>query len=391
MPDLRLEVIQSIHQVPAAQWDGCAGADNPFVEHRFLATLEDAGCLGPASGWIPQYLIARPSPDADPVGIAPLFVKTDSYGEYIFDWAWAQGAQRAGLPYYPKITVAVPFTPATGPRLLLAEHADRRATVDALAGGAMAVAQRIKASGVHWLFCTETEADALEQRRFLHRRTHQFHWTNAGYRDFEDFLDHLVRKRRKEVRRERRKAQSHGLDIVLKTGAELTEADWRGLERFYDATHAVRPYQRKYLTPQWWRLAPQRLADRAVAVLAYDGGQPVAGSLSMRKGPHLYGRYWGCLRDYDAVHFEACYYRLIEFAIDEGITLFEAGAQGGHKLARGLLPAITHSAHFLTHPGLHEAIGRFVEEESGAVLAEMDAIADLGPFKARPPAEADRK
>ncbi len=377
----RLEVVGSVHQVAEADWDGCAGVDNPFVEHRFLAALEDAGCLGGESGWHPHYVVARLGEDGPVAGIAPAYVKTDSYGEYIFDWGWAQGAQRAGLPYYPKITVAVPFTPATGPRLLVRPDASVDTVRNALIDGTFLLAERIRASGVHWLFCTESEADALSDRGLIWRETYQFHWHNAGYRDFDDFLDRMDRKRRKEVRRERRKAYEHGVDIVLKTGDQMLASDWAALRRFYDATHADRPWQRQYLTPAWWELAHERLADRAVAVLAYDGDEAVAGSLSFRKGPHLYGRYWGALRDLDAVHFEACYYRLVEFAIAEGITLFEAGAQGQHKLRRGFLPHLTHSAHRLTHPGLHDAVARFVREESREVRAEMAMLAERGPFR----------
>lgn len=381
--ELRLEVVGSIHQVPEADWDACAGDDNPFVEHRFLATLEDAGCLEGGSGWHPHYLLVRYGADAPPAGIAPLYVRTDSYGEYIFDWAWAQGAQRAGLAYYPKLTVAVPFTPASGPRLLVRDgpSLDGHGVRDALAGGALVLADRVGASGVHWLFCSDDEAEALTERGYLHRRTYQFHWHNDGYADFDGFLAALQRKRRKEIRRERRKAQEHGLDIVLRTGEALTPADWRALRGFYDATHAARPWQRQYLTRDWWELAGERLAERAVAVLAYDGDIAVAGSLSFRKGPHLYGRYWGALADLDAVHFECCYYRLIEYAIDEGITLFEAGAQGQHKLRRGLMPHLTHSAHRLMHPGLHDAVDGFIQEETRSVRAEVAMLADSGPFK----------
>jgi len=382
--DLRLEVVGSIHQVPQAAWDACAGDDNPFVEHRFLATLEDADCLGGDSGWHPHYLLARSGQDGPIQGIAPAFAKTDSYGEYIFDWGWAQGAQRAGLPYYPKITVAVPFTPASGPRLLVHPDASESDVHDVLAGGALVLAERIQASGVHWLFCTHDQAQALQDRRYLWRRTYQFHWHNHGYRDFDDFLSTMTRKRRKECRRERRKAREQGVTLVLKTGSELTASDWRALHGFYRATHADRPWQRQYLTRSWWELAGERLADRAVAVLAYDGDQAVAGSLSFRKGAHLYGRYWGALRDLDAVHFEACYYRLVEYAIDQGITLFEAGAQGQHKLRRGFLPQLTHSAHRLTHPGLHDAVARFITEETRAVRAEVAALSSEGPFKEDP-------
>ena len=378
---LRLEVVGSVHQVDEAAWDACAGEDNPFVEHRFLALLEDTGCLGPESGWNPHYLCVRQGEGAPIHGIAPLFVKTDSYGEYIFDWAWAQGAQRAGLAYYPKVTVAVPFTPASGPRMLVHPDAPRDRIHDALAGGALVLADRVGATGVHWLFCTDEEARALQDRRYVRRRTYQFHWTNDGYDTFDDFLSSLQRKRRKEIRRERRKAHEHGLDIVLKTGSELTERDWRALHRFYRATHADRPWQRQYLTRAWWQQAGERLGDRVVAVLACDGEDPVAGSLSLRKGRHLYGRYWGALRELDAVHFECCYYRLIEYAIDEGITLFEAGAQGQHKLRRGLLPHLTHSAHRILHPGLHDAVERFIDDETASVLAEVEALRQAGPFK----------
>lgn len=379
--ELRLEVVSSVHQVPEEAWDACIGEDNPFVEHRFLATLEDTGCLGGQSGWHPHYLLVRQGAGSPPAGIAPLYVKTDSYGEYIFDWAWANGAQRAGLDYYPKLTAAVPFTPATGPRLLVRPDVDAGPVRDALAGGALVLADRIGASGVHWLFCTEAEASSLQSRGYTRRRTYQFHWKNQGYEDFDAFLDHLQRKRRKEVRRERRKAHDHGLRIELKTGETLTPEDWRAMRGFYDATHQARPWQRQYLRPDWWELAADRLRDRAVAVLAYDGSRAIAGSLSFRRGRNLYGRYWGAAADLDAVHFECCYYRLVEYAIDEGIQLFEAGAQGQHKLRRGFLPALTHSAHRLTHPGLHDAVEGFIGEETAAVLAEVEHLRRAGPFR----------
>jgi predicted N-acyltransferase len=383
MQDVRLEVVGSIHQVPAEAWDACAGDDNPFVEHAFLRVLEDAGCLGPESGWSPHYLLVRGGEGARIDGIAPVYAKTDSYGEYIFDWGWAQGAQRAGLPYYPKLTVAVPFTPATGPRLLLHPGAPREATLDALVGGTLVLADRMGATGVHWLFCEAAEAEALASRRFLHRNTFQFHWNNAGYSTFEDFLAHLTRRRRKEVRRERRKASEHGLDIVLKEGDQMTPGDWDGLWHFYSSTHAARPWQRQYLTREWFDQARSELRHSVVAVLAYHQGVPVAGSLSFRKGDKLFGRYWGAVAELDALHFECCYYRLVEYAIDTGVQLFEAGAQGGHKLRRGFLPQLTHSAHHLVHPGLHQAIARFIEQETASTLAEMDALGDAGPFEDR--------
>lgn len=381
MDEARLEITGSIHQVDAAAWDACAGDDNPFVEYAFLRVLEDAGCLGEGSGWFPRYLVVRDGEGGPVRGVAPLYARTDSYGEYIFDWAWANGAMRAGLDYYPKLTVAVPFTPATGPRLLVHPDHDTRSVRALLARGAGLLAEELGASGVHWLFCTADEARDLASFGLTHRLTYQFHWKNAGYSTFEDFLSHLVRKRRKEVRRERRKARDHGLDIVLKEGDQLTPGDWEGLWRFYRSTHDARPWQQQYLTREWFDLARTELAHRTVAVLAYDGANPVAGSLSFVKGDHLYGRYWGALADLDAVHFEACYYSLVEYAIERGIQLFEAGAQGQHKLQRGFLPALTHSAHTLAHPGLKDAVDRFIADEARRVRFEVDALTAEGPFQ----------
>lgn len=383
----RLEAVGSIHDIDPDAWDACAGTDNPFTEHAFLAVLEDAGCLGEENGWYPHHLVVRDGPDGRILGVAPLYARTNSQGEYIFDHGWANGAMRAGLPYYPKLSVAVPFTPATGPRALLRadleDPTSRDAVLDALSGGALELARRIDASGVHWLFCPEHEARALADRGLIHRLTYQFHWRNAGYAAFDDFLAHLTRKRRKEIRRERRKAYGHGLRIELRTGETLTASDWEGLYAFYQATHANRPWQQVYLNRTWFHEAGRRLGHRAVAVIAYDGDTPVAGSLSFRKGPHLYGRYWGALTDLDALHFECCYYRLVEYAIHEGITLFEAGAQGAHKLRRGFLPALTHSAHRLLHPGLHDAVARYVEQEAAAVRREVEAGLANSPFRDR--------
>ncbi len=381
MTPRRLEIVGSIHEVDPTSWDACAGEDNPFVEHAFLRVLEEAGCLGDRNGWYPHYVVARDAAEGPVLGVAPAFAKTNSQGEYIFDHAWANGALRAGLAYYPKLTVAVPFTPATGPRLLVHPDAPRAAVADALTGGVAELCRRLDASGIHWLFCPEDEARELAERGHLHRTTYQFHWTNPGYASFDDFLAHLVRKRRKEVRRERRKASEHGLTIVTREGSDLTSRDWDGLWSFYRATHADRPWQQQYLTREWFDLARSELGHRALAVIAYDGETPVAGSLSFFKGRHLYGRYWGALAELDALHFECCYYAPIAWAIERGITLFEAGAQGPHKMRRGFLPSLTHSAHRLVHPGLHDAVARFVREEGRAVRREVAAVRADGPFQ----------
>lgn len=370
--------------VDPAAWDALTGGANPFIEHGFLAGLEASGSVGPGTGWVPRHLLVREAAGGRLVGASPLYLKDDSYGEYIFDWGWANAAHRAGIAYYPKLVSAVPFTPATGPRLLVhpdAEAAgDRADIVGALIGGAFAVAERERASGIHWLFCTEREAAELAARGLLRRLTYQFHWDNAGYASFEDFTAALTSKRRKEVRRERARAQAHGLDVRVLTGAELTGDDWDALYTFYRSTIAQRGAI-PYLTRGFYAELARRVPERVRAVIAYDGDRAVAGTLNLLAGGHLFGRYWGAVAEYDALHFECCYYRLIDYAIAHGVTHFEAGAQGQHKIARGFLPSATHSAHFIAHPGLRDAIARHLELEAGAVRREMAALAEHGPFK----------
>ncbi|PKN56281.1 MAG: GNAT family N-acetyltransferase [Deltaproteobacteria bacterium HGW-Deltaproteobacteria-14] len=385
--NLYVEVVDHVGAVPAADWDALTGDDNPFVEHAFLKALEDSGSVGPATGWNPSHLLVRgATPDGPDVtspilGAAPLYAKTDSYGEYIFDWGWANAAHRAGIAFYPKLTSAIPFTPATGPRLLVRPGADRDGVARALAQGAVAVCEQADFSGAHWLFCTAQESALLAAEGYTPRLSRQFHWHNAGYRDFDDFLAAMTTKRRKEVRRERRRAQSHGLDIRVLTGPELRPDHWRALDAFYRRTVGYRGGM-DYLTPAFFELLPERLAHRVVAVIAERDGRPVAGTLNFRKGDHLYGRYWGASEDLDALHFECCYYQLVDYAIAEGITLFEAGAQGQHKLARGFVPSLTHSAHLIRHPGLRHAIDAFIEREAEEVRREVAWLDDHAPFRA---------
>jgi len=368
---VRVEIGEGVGAVAPAAWDALAGDDNPFVEHGFLAWLERSGCVGEGTAWSPRPVLAHDA-SGRLVGAAPAYVRGDSQGEYIFDHAWADGARRAGLRYYPKVSVAVPFTPATGPRLLVAPGADAEVVRRALLAGVEQLADRIDGSGVHLLFCPEAEAEALAADGLIHRYSHQFHWYNRGYGSFEDFLGALGHKRRKEVRRERRKAADLGLRIELREGSEVRDEDWRAIAVFYAATHEARPWQQRYLRRAWFDGAAEAIGARAVTVIAWDGPRAVGGSLSFRKGPNLYGRYWGAVAAVDALHFEACYYRLIAYAIDEGVALFEAGAQGEHKLRRGFEPALTHSAHRLAHPGLHEAVARYVADERRAIA---DALA----------------
>jgi predicted N-acyltransferase len=363
------------------EWDALAGQDDPFLEHAFLSTLEASDSVGARAGCEPRLVLARERGRL--VGAVPLYLKTNSYGEFIFDWGWADASERAGIPYYPKLVAAVPFTPATGRRVLVAPDADAAAVTEALLAGVDDVARQERVSSVHVLFCTEAEKAALAERRYLPRLSLQFHWHNRAERPFEsfdDFLSTFRSRNRKQVRKERQAAAAHGLRLRVATGAELDDRDWQALHRFY-VTNVRRHHGIAYLRPEFFELARETLAHRLVASLAYRGDEPVAGTVNFEKGRHLYGRYWGCLADFEMLHFELCYYQLIERAIARGYTLFEAGAQGEHKLKRGLAPAFTHSAHLIHHAGLRAAIAGFVQAEARDVEATLQEYAAHAPFR----------
>jgi predicted N-acyltransferase len=367
--------------VPAEAWDALAGEDDPFLEHAFLATLEASDSVGARAGCEPRLVLAREAGRV--VGAVPLYLKTNSHGEFIFDWGWADASERAGIPYYPKLVAAIPFTPATGHRLLVRPDAPNGAAIAAaLLAAVREVAAEERASSAHFLFCTEGEKALLARHEYLPRLSLQFHWHNRQGRPFESFEDYLATFRsrnRKEVRKERQRAAAHGLRFRVATGAELDARDWAALHRFY-VTNVRRHHGTVYLRPAFFEIARETLAHRLVATLAYRGDEPVAGTVNFEKGRHLYGRYWGCLADYEMLHFELCYYQLIERAIARGCARFEAGAQGEHKLKRGLAPAFTHSAHFIGHPALRAAIASFVEREAVGVEAALREYAEHTPF-----------
>jgi uncharacterized protein len=352
-----------------------------------LATLEESGSVGEDAGCVPRLVLARVGKRL--VGAVPLYLKTNSYGEFIFDWGWAEAAERSGLRYYPKLVAAIPFTPATGRRLpvLVAPGDPAMPAADdiraALVGAVREVADEERASSVHFLFCTEAEKQELAAQEYLPRLSLQFHWHNRAERPFESFDDYLSTFRsrnRKQVRKERAGAAAHGLTFRVATGDELDTRDWEALHRFY-VVNVRRHHGTAYLRPAFFELARRTLPHRLVATLAYRGTEPVAGTVNFEKGRHLYGRYWGCLADYEMLHFELCYYQLIERAIARGYTLFEAGAQGEHKLKRGLAPAFTHSAHWIRHAGLRGAIASFVEREALAVDESLREYALHAPFR----------
>jgi predicted N-acyltransferase len=384
---LRVEVRPSIFDVGEGAWDALlaadgGGGDNPFVTHAFLAALERSGSVGGRSGWTPRYLLVWSG--ASLVAAAPGWLKAHSQGEYIFDWSWADAAWRAGLPYYPKLVLAVPFTPATGPRLLLDPAWPREALVRALDAGVRAVVADDGALSAHGLFLEGEDEASLVAAGYLPRRSMQYHWlADPAWRSGEDWLAALTQKRRKEVRRERAQARAHGLDIKVEPGDALSASDVEACWRCYRATvdaHGATPY----LTRAWFDLLRTDLASLVRVATARESGEIVAMALAFQRGRHLYGRYWGALRPLRAMHFELCYYQLIDHALATGVTRLEAGAQGEHKIARGFLPAITRSVHRLEHPGLHAAVAQFLVREAERVEEVVELLDDRSPY-ATPP------
>jgi len=383
--------VDSITRVPAAEWDALAGEDNPFLEHAFLAALEESQSVGKRAGCAPRLVLARQAGRL--VGAVPAYLKSNSYGEFIFDWAWADAARRAGIRYYPKLVAAVPFTPATGNRLLLHPAADGAAVTAALLRGVRAVADDERASSIHFLFCTAAEAETLrgaETGPYAPRLSMQFHWENRPgrpYESFDDYLSEFRSRNRKQVRKERLAAAAHGLTMRTASGPELDDRDWEALQRFY-ATNVARHGGIEYLRPAFFEIVRRTLPGRLVATLAYQGQDAVAGTVNFEKGRHIYGRYWGCLGDFEMLHFELCYYRLIERAIERRCTRFEAGAQGEHKLKRGLLPSFTYSAHWIRHPQLGAAINDFLVSETAAVRDNAALYAQHSPFRSAGPEDS---
>jgi predicted N-acyltransferase len=376
-PTLSLSLHASIHEIPQAEWDLCAGADNPFVSHAFLAAVEDSGSAGPRTGWLPRHAALR-AEDGRLLAAAPMYVKSHSYGEYVFDHGWARALERAGGSYYPKLQVAVPFSPVPGPRLLRRPGAGVAAEAF---GAALAEAcAALGLSSVHATFCTEAEWTALAEAGWLQRIGVQFHWHNENYAGFEDFLAALSARKRKTIRRERRDANAAGLRFSALSGAAITPRHWDAFYRFYRAT-VDRKWGGAYLTRRFFSLLGERLGERVVLMWAEHDGRPVAGALNLAGTDTLYGRNWGCVGEWPFLHFELCYYRAIEYAIAHGLRRVEAGAQGEHKIQRGYLPVPTFSAHWIAHRGLRDGVEAFLHEERPVVLAEIEALRTLSPYR----------
>jgi uncharacterized protein len=374
---LEIEVVPSLASVPAAAWDALCGANDPFMEHGFLRLLEESGSVGTErSGWLPRHLLARR--DGALVAALPLYLKNNSYGEFIFDFRWANAALGAGIPYYPKLVCAVPFTPAGGRRLLMRDE-DRDTLLPVLVAAAQEVARREHASSLHVLFCSDDESTQLDALGLHARHSTQYHFENHdGVDSFDGFLAQLRSPSRKQVRKERERARGHGLTLTMRPFHALSDRDVAAMWTFYRATVSAHGGQR-YLERAFFD--GLRGNPHAHAAMAHADEQPVAGALFFFKGKALYGRYWGATHELPMLHFELCYYLPLEWALPRGLTRFEAGAQGEHKIKRGFLPRTCHSAHWAAHPGLDHAIAEFVREEASYVAHEQALLAESTPFR----------
>ena len=379
-PALVVRIAPSVGSLPAAEWDALAGPDNPFVRHAFLSALEDSGSVGAGTGWQPAPL-AVAGPGGALAGALPAYIKTHSQGEYVFDHSWADAWHRAGGRYYPKLQIAAPFTPATGPRILTADPAMALPLLRA----AEQVCERSGLSSAHATFIEPAQVPLFEAAGWLLRSDIQFHWTNRGYASFDDFLAALSSRKRKDLRKERAAAQD-GVDIVHLTGPAIRPEHWDAFWEFYQDTGA-RKWGTPYLTREAFTLIGERMGDRVLLILAYAGGRPIAGALNFIGGVGsgnngaLYGRYWGALVDKPFLHFELCYYQAIDAAIARGLSRVEAGAQGGHKLARGYEPVQTWSAHHIVHDGFRAAVADFLERERAGIAADRLHLGERTPFR----------
>ncbi|MHA6717936.1 GNAT family N-acetyltransferase [Sphingomonas sp. RS6] len=367
-------IAAGVASIPAAQWDACAGAGNPFLSHAFLSILETSGSATVERGWQPLPIIVDDA-DGVPAAIAPVYAKSHSQGEYVFDHAWADAWERAGGRYYPKLQAAVPFSPVPGPRLLLRDAARAPGLIAAIE----AVTEQNRLSSAHATFIDEAQVPLFEAAGWLIRTGTQFHWHNRGYATTEDFLAALASRKRKAIRKERA-AAVEGLTIRHLSGRDLTEAHWDAFWAFYQDTGS-RKWGQPYLTRSFFSLLGETMADRVLLILAERDGRPIAGALNLIGGDALYGRYWGCVEDVPFLHFELCYYQAIDAAIVRGLARVEAGAQGEHKLARGYEPVTTWSAHYLPDPGFRRAVADFLVREREAIEREQTFLGELTPFR----------
>ncbi|MCZ0813411.1 GNAT family N-acetyltransferase [Roseovarius sp. EGI FJ00037] len=383
--ELEITVHENLSRIDAADWDACACPEasdggrpaDPFTTYRFLKALEDSGSVGAGTGWNPYYMQAHS--DGQTIACAPLFLKSHSQGEYIFDHNWAHAYERAGGRYYPKLQIAVPFTPVTG-RRFLTRPGFEAAGQAALVQGAVQLADNNGLSSLHVTFCTENEVEAGAAMGLMARRTQQYHWVNRGYDNFDDFLASLSSRKRKMIRKERRTAEAFGGKLKMVTGDAINARHWDAMWAFYQDT-GTRKWGTPYLTRAFFDIAQGDLRDDILLVMAERDGVPVAGAMNLIGRDALYGRYWGCSEHHPCLHFELCYYQAMDFAMAHGLGTVEAGAQGEHKLARGYLPVPTHSLHWIADPGFSEAVDNYLGAERAAVEEDIEILTRYGPFR----------
>jgi len=375
---IQVEVIEHISSLNADDWNSCVGANAPFARHEFLSSLEDSQCVQPKNGWMAHHLVIK-GDDGKIKACAPMYLKSHSYGEYVFDWSWAEAYDRAGGRYYPKLQSAIPFTPVTGPRFLLhpsASPEDRNALITAMIKRAI----DLKVSSLHVTFSTREEWDILKNHGFLQRTGHQYHWDNRDYDDFDVFLNQLTSRKRKAIRKERKAVSESGVELITLSGNDITDLHWDAFYSFYMDTSG-RKWGHAYLNREFFSLLGQRMGQSIILVLAQMDGRIVAGALNIKGDETLYGRYWGCLEDFRFLHFEACYYQAIDYAITHKLKRVEAGAQGQHKIQRGYLPVETYSAHWFADNGFANAVKDFLEHDKRVNDHEMTELSTLSPYK----------
>ena len=376
---MRSTILNNINDVSAEQWNRLIEGDDPFIQHAFLATLEEHDCVGQTYGWIPQHIAIYDDADVL-IGAAPMYLKDNSYGELVFDWNWADAYHRSGLQYYPKLVTGIPYTPVTGPRLLVAKEADQSSTRQRLIEAAISLAENNNLSSMHWLFTNEIDTQALKESGLSMRLGCQFHWQNHNYKDFDEFLQTLSSQKRKKIKRERRRTQEQDIELEVLHGDEMSEEQWHIFHRFYEST-----FERKSGMPtlslSFFMALAERMPRNMLVVLAKHNHQYVAGAFNMRSSDTLYGRHWGCSADYHSLHFEACYYQGLDYCIQNQLQRFEPGAQGEHKISRGFLPTRTWSAHWIAHPEFKTVIGNFCKHEQEGMEHYIAELEQHSPYK----------
>lgn len=376
---MNITIAGAIKEIGADEWNALAGLNCPFVRYEFLSALETHHCVGERYGWIPQHITLRDG-DQKLIGAVPLYLKDNSYGEFVFDWGWAEAYHRSGLQYYPKLVVATPYTPATGPRLLIDSNQDYNTIAKHLIAASLQHADSLKVSSLHWLFTNARDTQQLTQQGFMQRLGCQFHWTNHGYESFEHYLQALSRNKRKNIVRERRHVSDANVQLEIVNGHEAAEQHWHIFHRYYESTF-MKLGGYATLSEDFFQEVASAMPDSIVLVMAKLDKQYIAAALSFRGSDTLYGRHWGCEKEINSLHFEACYYQGIEYCIRYGLRRFEPGAQGEHKIARGFLPAPTCSAHWIANPRFKDAISEFLDRETRGMQHYMQQLQEHSPFK----------